>query len=321
LKLRFDQLAWFLDDMGGIRFYENNHHEEHHLGSVDDNGVFTPSAWLDFDGTGLAQLKISLQKAYFGETELYVDKPQSEWHEGLVKFIELPEIDAFCQELEPVYVHSESPLGQRRRYQKENGEVLDGVYARTQNGLVEWLLINAGCLKKSFNLKGDSKKDVYGQAKFLIVDQHEVPWKKVDKSEEFMEEKLAQAVLLGELPRAEIYVGRRNDMLNWAEKAEAQGLEVEVYSHRSDHEKYRMILASSKTASTWLPKIQLEDFLGSCELTGASNKDFQKALLEVWESVTPKTTLAEEFSLEAKTFLDCFWKGHPLRVALAVSGL
>ena len=318
LRIRFDHLSCFLDDMGGIRYYEKNGHEEHSLGSINNSGIFEPASWLLVDDQDCSDLRESLLSSYFGETELYVSKSQSDWPADVLNFLKLPELDFCSKNLTTIYNHGESASELRRRYQRIGGEVLHGVYEKiAETGPMEWLLIDAGCLKGKWELYGEAKEDTYGSAKFLVIDQHETSWKKTDSSEESMDELLAQAVLDQQIPRAEIFVGRKKDMLNWAEKAEEHGLDVEVYSHRSDGEKYRLILSSTKTAQEWLSGEQLGKFLESANSFHDKVKILKGELLAQWESLTPKNPYSENFSLSAQAFMNSFWKGQPLRIGLS----
>ena len=304
--------------MGGIRYYEKNGHEEHSLGSFNAQGVFEPGSWFTLDAEDLEALRESLLSAYFGETELYMEKAQSEWHDGVKKFLKCPEIDSCSKNLISLYNHGEAASGLRRRYQRENGEVLNGVYETiSPSGQLQWLLINAGCLKATKTIMGDANLDRYGSIQFLVIDQHSIAWKKADSSEEPMDESLAKAVVSAQIPRAEIFVGRKKDMLDWAEKAEGQGLEVEVYGHRSDGEKYRIILSSPKSAHEWLSESQLVAFLESLASDQVAIQSLKDELLSVWATLRPKTSFPENFSVAAQAFMETFWKGQPLRVCLS----
>lgn len=252
LKLNIEQGLLYPSQHGDISIFENDLSSELRLGSVID-GKFVPSSYLSVDDDWLSVLRSELWKAYFGEIEMYNELQQDEWSDSILAFMEMEAPDlgdlSLWHKLDSL---PEESSGIKRRYQKSDGCLLNGLYAFDET----CYLINMGvCLWRS-QLSSSELEDLRGDALGCdrFIQSHVGQWLDVFGNEVSFDQEKWRACCAGDIEYAEVFVGRRLHMIDFAEKAEASDLRVEVFPHQNDEQKFMLRACSRVLEESFVEK-------------------------------------------------------------------
>lgn len=307
LKLNLEQGHLRPDYHGELFFCDKLGQQEIALGTFSEGGSFEASSW--FCGEDLnSSLKEIMREAYWGEREAADHVEQEDWGDGMVAFMDLPMGDDLpsCG-LETLLDMGEAELRSKRRFCREGGVVLHGVYAKQTTVSQELLLIGAGRQLASWSLQKDL---VLSDIDWSNLPLFWAPkWPNIDGEAEDLNGELIEAVFGERLPSAQVFVGRKKRMLSLAEDAESRGFGVEVFAHLNDEQKFRLVIRSQKSAAQWWP-------LGEMGTLLKALADEERAWVDAhWNTVNsiPDDVPTEQLR---KVMLD-LWAGLPLPLLTA----
>lgn len=307
LELNLDQGLLRPDCHGELYFCDKYGHQEIVLGTFADDGGFEASSWFHSDGLS-SNLKETMREAYWGEREVADHVEQEDWGEGMLAFMDMPSgEDLPAHHLQTLHDMGEAELRSKRRFCRENGVVLHGVYGRQTDEGQELLLIGSGRQLASWSLEKDLLLNELDWSNLPLF--WAPKWPNIDGEVDDLNAELIRAVFEERIPSAQVFVGRKKRMMTLAEDAETKGLDVEVFAHLNEDQKFRLVIRSQRTAAQWWPLEELEAFL---ELLEKEERDW----IEVnWANINSVPTDVPTERL--RKGLEDLWMGLPLPLLVA----
>lgn len=274
-----------IDDHGDVMLYDLKYHGEITLGSINPDGEFVSSFWLETDEGFVSQLKEMVRELYFGERESYTERSQEEWPDHYKKFMSLNEIDNSVYEkyekISTEGVSSQKPLG---RFQTTEGIALNGIYRLKIETEEKVLLINHGklCLEYQVpHLSATPAMPFHSPENLKTLD--ELEWSDDNGQLLLSGQEIFNRVLNGTRPMGEYYLKGKEKVGEQMEQALKRGCKMLVYAHKNEDDKFRVIV------------FRAEKEMGFCDKN--SFTPYVKALLEKWPA--EKKTEVEGLCLQA----------------------
>ena len=242
MKVRFDHGILNADDYGDIHIYKSHYHGEVKLGSVDDDGNFEPSYWLEASDGFLDDLRETLRAQYFGETKTYEeDKTQESWDQRYINFMKLDELPAIGEEWQALWEYKLEPIESHIRYRRESGSPLHGIFYNKELNKIH--IIEKGQLLKAFQLltRLSDEEMKHTQWTSLLCDP-QLGWKDTNQPFASQSEGTFRLCLEQKQSFGVVYCQGVAYMSELAEKAEAAGLKVMVFKHHREAQHFRLVL-------------------------------------------------------------------------------
>lgn len=250
MKVRFDNGILNADDYGDIHIYESHYHGEVKLGSMDDDGNFEPSYWLEANDEFLGSLREALRRQYFGESKSYEeDKTQDSWDQRYLEFMKLDELPSIGNEWEALWQHELEPVEAHLRYRREDGSPLHGIFYNEELKKIQ--VIEKGQLLKAFQLiQSLSEEDRQNTPWVNLLCDSQLGWKDNEQPFSSHSEGTFHQCLNGKQNFGVIYCHNSAYMSELAEKAEKSDLKVLVYKHNNEEQHFRLVIFKENAFAT-----------------------------------------------------------------------